>query len=557
MITAGINYATNPSWEGTNDWSATNASMSLSTENPYVGDQSLLIAPTSATNDAVIYLAAGDRVPIEEDDEVNISIRALTDQSDGYIKIRAFFYVDNATGTALSSHDSGWVPMTQDIYEEFTQIDMVAPATATYMSIEFRFNTGASQNAVSTSDRFKIDALTIRRNEQLDTYIDGDQGSGYAWVGPAHASISTRASGAGEVYRAEYEAPQVIVSWQIWRANASGQKIEEITDHVSSGFIESKADRAIVTQGQLELTDALLLDPLSDYVALEMTVEVPPDVSSATYKMGLYEVSLPSLTGFWNGPEGVFNIRDMSVIIGEASLTDSITFDEGDNIVDEAEALAIANGANAVFPPVSKTLAVDMTHAVGENILAAVNKMLEAAGCYPAWMNLESNNLVTIPIRDLNMAASWKTLTPDMLLDVPDIHVNNPVIPNVVLVIKANGDEAPLVGEARNDDAGSPTSTVARAREIAHVERNSTVATQTEADNLAAAILQEKSSFETSIDIVVIPDRPPSIHDSLTLAYHNGDFCLCGKYWIRSFRYDILGSSAMKIEINRTKEIAH
>jgi len=504
----------------------------------------------------IIGVAEDHPVAVAEDDEINASARVLSEQEDGEARIIIDFYTDDSLVSQVGSSNNGeWTTLSTNTYEEVKIIDLTVPATATVAVVSVEVNT---MTGTLTSDRFRVDAISFRRNEALDTYIDGDQGSGYAWVGDAHYSISTRAEGAGEIYRRDYDAPQIIVSWEIWKSDVDGQKITDITHYVSQGFIEGKGDRAIVAQGQIELTDATVLDPLGDYVLLEMTVTIPPDIESTTYSMGLYEVGIPSVTAYWMNPEGIFALRDKSIIIGEAALTDSVTYEESDNIVDSAEILATDYGMDANFPSVSTTFPVDMSLPVGDGVLASVNKILEAANCYPAWMDFSSHKLVTLPIKDINLATSWGTYTPDMLLETPKLKVDNPIIPNVVLVIKSNSDEAPIVGEARNDSAVSPISTVSRGREISHVIKDSNVATLTEANALAAAKLQEMSSQQTSLDLVVLPTRPPSTHDTLTLTYHTDEgYCLCGKYWINSFRYDILGSSALKLAVSRTKEIAH
>jgi hypothetical protein len=553
VILAGTNYDTNPSVEDvSNPFSPTSCTLTLSTASPYVGVQCLLIAPTSA---GVSARATRSVLAVTVGEEVNISARVAAQQINGRARINILYYTTSGASVQVGSTIFGtWTALTLEEYIEVQVVNSVVPATATYMKYQLEVDT---TTGVLTSNRFRADAFVVRRNEALDTYIDGNQGDGYSWLGTPHASISTRAADAGVVYRRDYEAPQVIVSWTAWQCDMDGVRENEITEYLISGFVETKGDRLIPAQGQIKLTDARLLNPLTDYVDLEMTVALPPTMESESYKMGLYQVSIPSLTAYWERPEGTFTLRDRTVELAETLLTDAVTYAVGANAVTSASSLASTNGLACNFPTVSTTLPVAMSFSVGDQVMESVNKLLDVANCYPAWMDFEHNVLVTLPIRDLNTLTPWQSLTPDMLLAEPELKPVNVMIPNVVLVIKENSEEAPIVGTARNDNPASPISTYGRGREIVHVVKDSAVATILQANTLAGKILQEMEALEVSLDLVLIPAQPPTVHDSLSMSYHNNDYCLCGRYWINGFRYEILGSSAMKVEIRRTKEITH
>lgn len=65
----------------------------------------------------------------------------------------------------------------------------VAPATTEFAGIKV-LNNNTDQGAFS----FWVDGVQLEKNPVATSYIDGDQGTGFAWTGTAHASTSTRAA---------------------------------------------------------------------------------------------------------------------------------------------------------------------------------------------------------------------------------------------------------------------------------------------------------------------------------------------------------------------------
>lgn len=182
---ADTNYVSNPSIAGnTNGWSviAASATITSTTDEAYSGPTSMQVIPTGATSGEGVGQAGTLN-------GYGPAAQGQTWTATAYVKGSGSVRLSlvERVGTVAGTQHLG-TPVT--LTSSWQRIQVTATmADASTDGVGMRVMTAAAG-----AGTFYMDAAQLRPGSEPTTYIDGNQGTGYAWTGSSGQSRSTRAA---------------------------------------------------------------------------------------------------------------------------------------------------------------------------------------------------------------------------------------------------------------------------------------------------------------------------------------------------------------------------
>lgn len=553
MIPAGTNHCINPSFETsvTNGWTVVNASRAQSTLDAFAGSNACLLTLTSIASTPSLAISSGSRPALSEDDSVAVAIavKATSLSAGNQVRLRTAFYTagvesDVQTEAAVEIADDGWTILSTA---------RIAPAGVDAVGLSVELSSGWS-----ISDTVLIDACMVRINEPHDVYFDGDSGDDYDWTGTAHSSTSTRAENAG-VTKPDSDSEGAVVSFTLYRCNKRGEKLDELTELLVDGRVNFDHDREIKQTLDFTLRSAVSLGAYTDHVRLYATINFDDDRETITRSAGVYAITLPDVTGYWEHAEAHYEAADLTIHLARSGFRKTHNIAAGTNYRTAIVAIITAAGFDADridITATSRTLSKATSFPIGMSRLEAVNHLLEAIGYYTLAADRDGT-LTSEPIKRLRSTHPVRTYYEwDLLKPIEERPIQT-TIANVVVVKRESGSAGVIAGIAVNDDPASPTSTV-NVGEIMRVVTDAHIEDQADAEALAQQYLDEGDSYYRSLKLMVAPEPRIGVRHTIDLSYHApSGVCYCGRYWVRQWSFGLQPATApLDIEVGRL-EVLH
>lgn len=290
----------------------------------------------------------------------------------------------------------------------------------------------------------------------------------------------------------------------VWRATILNALVEDLTDDVVGGSVDFALDRDVKMGCNVTMRHPERVNPYVDYLAPFVTVEASDGSISGPWQLGLYALRVPPTTMGINESIATFVGEDLTSILLATCYTSAINTAAGANVV-ATMAGAISGGGltRQRIPASTKTFAKKRSWPAGASRMQKVNDIADLIAWFRPYA--AHDGVITTPgkYKAPHLREPVVTWTVDDLVEEPQLQPRDLPPRNVVVVIKDNVSEAPLVGTARNDDAASPSSTVTTGVTRVRVERVSDLDTQTEVDALAAQLLTEERMRYTTAKFAV------------------------------------------------------
>lgn len=345
-----------------------------------------------------------------------------------------------------------------------------------------------------------------------------------------------------------------VMSVELWRMTIDNVRVENLSDYLVSGVVDLNLDRAVKLSATFTMRQPARVTPYADYLAPWVRVHYDDGSTPVYEQAGLFTTRVPEGSRTLNDSVGTYQCDDLTSLLATYAYSDADNVAAATNYKTAiTDTLADVGITRHTIPETTDTLATAQTFPVGTRGLDKCNTLIRALGWYQLGSDLDGRLSTPGEPKALKSMQPWRTLTADDLFGGSiDVRAPGKEIANVVIVVNDDAKSAPMKSIARNDDAASPTSTVAIGREIVRVEKVTGKTTQAKLDKLAARYLAESRTYYQTARLKLLHDPTALIaHQVLELDLTGECEALNGLWWIRTARLPLTPGSPMEIECSR------
>lgn len=533
------NLCHNPGWEtGISGYGGTNATVNRTTtlawEGQYSGTftvSSIASAPrawygNNAADTRRVVLAAGEP----------LSFKGRIRHSRNGVSIRPYVEFRSAADAVLSTLFGTAVVVSNTAFTPISLEDLTAPASTAYARVGFEMVLGAG---LAVSDIMYLDGMDIRKSDSVTSYVAGNQGIDYTWIGTAHDSPSDRA--AKPIYGAAGRGGQILIEPKLYKADRYNNIGEDISTRILSGFVEMRTDREIKMQFKGTLIGVNPVLAYTDYLAPFMRLSYP-DGSEVYEQIGLYSIAPPGEE--WNEEyvTGSFQGYDLTWNLADSSFGIPFTVAAGTNIVSSMRTILNNEGLTRWnIPDNSATFTTARTWQTDKSKLAILNDHAEAIGYYTYHAD-RTGNLRSFSYNDLDNAEPAVTLFSGQGSTVVGRikrERSTEGIINMVRVLKEGAADGTISYTQTNSNPLSPVSTTKLGRIKFKEIKVKDLASLAVAKDIARRALRDAASVYTKYQITTLPDPSRNVWEIYdTLIYmKDGTEVISGK--VRCTGWDI------------------
>lgn len=244
--------------------------------------------------------------------------------------------------------------------------------------------------------------------------------------------------------------------------------------------------------------------------------------STEVVPLGVLRISDSTITDTGNGTQGIsIDAYDLSRTMSRDKFTEAYTLDSATNVLDAIKTLITRSFPDAVFDASSSTVALNspLVFAAGDDPWQKMNDQLATAAGVEVFQNADGTWKVAPPSDINNLpAAVWSYVEgPGCQLIEADVKLtDDPGYNGVVLTTDATGDDtAPITSIVWDDDPSSPTYYLGPYGDVPYFIQNSTVTTQTDADNAARAQLNLVLGVTSTLSVTALVNPALDCNDTV------------------------------------------
>jgi len=298
-----------------------------------------------------------------------------------------------------------------------------------------------------------------------------------------------------------------LITTSLYRATINGEIVEDLSDLVVSGSVTLDVTREVKLSMEVTLREPWRVRPYVDYLLPRIRYDYDDGRAPVESPLGIYAVRTPPGQYTDRIATATFSGEDLTSVLATSAYQALDTVPSGTNVVTElTQTLGEAGITRVSFPQSSRTFRKAWTFPAGTTRLEKCNKVLSHIAWYEMAMTLDGIVGSAGPFKPLYLLQPSATWTEDDLLEAPVEQPSDTLLANVVIVVKDDPTEAPIIGVAKNTDPASPTSTVAIGREIVRVVSSGDIHSQADADDLAKRLLAESRLRYRTAEFVVDPN---------------------------------------------------
>lgn len=544
ILAGAKNWVTNPSFEiNLGGWDSTGVSNFIRVDNEqWVGDYCAKATKNGTTS--YITLSNTNRVHVETADNCVYAIRVKSESSSNWAYIETVFY--NSSGAVTHSIDHPEVQLSTD----WTTLTAADAAQAGDVETNIRVHYGTN---LVNGEFLWFDGCEIRRNEQLDTYIDGDQGSIYTWSGAAHDSTSTRSAveekvsiGTGGV---------IHMTAKLYRSNKSGERLEDISEDLIEGEVTFSADAEVHMNFTAKIRDITELSAYEDYVIPVLRLQYAG--GSITEEQVGHYIVVPSTRRYSQAStEGTVDGRGLEWLLTMDEYSKGYSIPAGGDFAQEVRNCLNQAGIKKFNVPNSgKTVPKKRTWEPGTKRIKVINDLLDSAGYHPIHM-ARDGRLTSFKIPYVKHAEPAVMYDTGSRSDIVGVVTETPDMENFanrMVVIAEDAERDTIRVILRNDNQASPVSIprLGFTKTKTHTSKNLNNAA--DARELGQRMLERAARHLVKLEIETLPDptRNPYEVYTLRIKQDNDRYIAFGNYACTSWR---LGFSPQQGSMKHTVE---
>lgn len=543
------NYIPNPSAAlNTTGWAGVTATLTRDTSWGWQGTTSFSISASSAVATVAMttptLVADANRVVIAAGSPA--SLRARVKTAIAFRQARIVVEWRNASSGLISTDTGPWVALTANVEADVRFAGLTAPALTTFASVRIEY--GAVSGTLTVGNILLADGIQLSPTETVQTYVQGDLGSGFHWVGASHLSRSWRDALAALTTRARKGV--TVVSSELWLANTSGQLLEDITPEALEGKVTVNLNNTIKMGLALSVTNPDAIVPYTSVVAPFINC-TDIEGNAERHQLGLFICTPPKHSHRQTYSTGDIEGRDLTWILANDYVGSTYNLATGANLVNAAIALIAAKGLRYNIPADTSTLPAARSWPPDVSKLDIINDLLNGAGYYTLWAD-RFGILQSMPFLELSSAEPALSIFSgegSILIDTVDEEGVFDTIANKVIVYKENTQGASIRVTRTNNDPASPVSTVSLGRTITRVIKDTNIASTAVAQAIARAAIEEGSTYTNKLKITTFPMPARALHEVYDLAIYNaaGDAVAFGLWWCDQWELGFTLNSAKMV----------
>ena len=343
-------------------------------------------------------------------------------------------------------------------------------------------------------------------------------------------------------------------------SRATGLETARIGNVVSGGSIERNLDTDVKESGSIDLVGSLGLG--ADMVRVWMDASFP-DGSSASVPLGTFLVSVGSRKTDGSVSTSTATLSGRLKELSDSEFVQPFSVPKGTNLVDYAKGIVSSAGLSVTADSSDYTSADDLFYGVqpsgtdassdSSTKLAVVNDLLARAGFDSALTDPYGNVVLKRSASIADRPLSWAFVegaSARFLREATDERDTSGVANVVYAVYSWTGDSGDggqtVIGTARDDDPGSPWSTVSLGREVTARYDYTDEATKQQADEKAASLLAEQRSVARKATIQHVY-APIGLGDAVSIDYGSGG--IAGTYSVRSQKLELVPGCLTETEV--------
>lgn len=310
-----------------------------------------------------------------------------------------------------------------------------------------------------------------------------------------------------------YSLPRFNIGWR-WALLTKDEQPVGVLDGVKSGRLEFSIYNTVRGGGSFQWAG---LAPL-DWGQFRVQPWYVADTVAGhiEWPLGVFLMNGPSQQHEDATINVSVDLYDKLLVLDQVKVTSTYTVAAGTVVTTALRTLLAAYPVSITDS--TETLSAAMSWPPGTTLLRIGNDLLAAINYFSLWADgygvFRADKYVAPAYRavEYEFADTEASIYEPGFVEDYDLFE----VPNVViLVARSDGDTPALVGTARNDDPLSPTSTVARGREIAFVEENVEATSVQVLNDLAYRRLLDLSAKATTLQIGHAP-IPFDLNDAVT-----------------------------------------
>ena len=523
ILAGAKNWVTNPSFEiDLAGWDSTGVSnfIRVDTEE-WVGDYSA--KATFVSDPAYITLSNTNRVHVETQDDCAYSVRIHSESASHYAFIETVFYDAGGTVTHTTDHpevqlSTGWTTL-----RAYDRAELGDDET----NIRIHFGTG-----LTAGEHLWFDGVEIRRNEQLDTYIDGDQGSVYVWSGTAHFSTSMRSDieektsiGTGGV---------IHMTPKLYRANKAGDRLEEISEDMIEGEVTFSSESEIHMNFTARIRDITELTAYEDYVIPVLRLQYAGG-SIVEEQVGHFIVVPAQRIYSQASTEGTVDARGLEWLLTIDEYPKGYSISAGNDFALEVRNCLRDAGLNRYnIPNSGKTVPRKRTWDPGTKRIKVVNDLLDSISYYPIHMGRDGR-LTSFKIPNTAHAEPAVMYDTGSRSDIVGVITESPDMENFanrMVVIAEDAERDTIRVIESNTNQASPVSIPRLGFTKTKTHTSTNLKNATDARELCKRMLERAARHLVKLEIETLPDpaRNPFEVYTLRVKQDNDKYIAFGNY---------------------------
>lgn len=414
-------------------------------------------------------------------------------------------------------------------------VSAVAPAGA----VKAKVGITARHTTANLIGNYYGDGAQLEQRDNPTPYCDGDQ-PGCIWNGAAHASTSTRDAIAvrkGTV--GKYGVVKILP--ELFIATKENIMQTNISDWIVQGNVRLETDSDVQMTFNAQILYPDRLEPFRDFLAPWLTV-VYADGTFRKEQVGLYVIVPMRKTYTWHNTVGEADGRDLTWLLAQQSFAKTYSMKSGKVFVTIVR--DILEGAGFTRHSIRNSTRVSgrsRSWPPGTSKLEIVNELLQACGMVKLFADRHGvlTSFPFVKINEAQVAATYYSGDDSVTVEPFVMSPSIDSLANYIVVVKDDVEATPanrIRATRINDSAASPTS-IPNIGLIMKVVRDSNLADQAAADELADKLKDEWSNVYVEATLKTFPEPWHNVHEVYELDLQQRE--RFWKYWDNGLFIDL------------------
>jgi hypothetical protein len=428
----------------------------------------------------------------------------------------------------------------------------VAPANAARMAVYFQIFSLSGATGI-------IDFDGHMPSDQDTSYVDGDQGPDYSWVGTPHQSRSVRKARVWPV--AWGSGGSYLVKTRFHRKTRDNVFMEDVSKYFVGGTVRASQDAEVMWQLETTCLDPDILPNYRGYIAPIQTV-VQPDGTERREQVGLYQILPSGQSDTSIGVYGKIVAVDVLQQLKRKSHSYTYKLPAGTNVTNAVKAILDSSGLDRhIINNSSKVLSKPISWLPGTPLLTICNDLLQKIAFYHLYPD-GNGRIRSKPYIKFKNAPSGgeytsiktgKSARPAVLGPFNSEPILT-TLANHIVVVRDSPEKGVLKAVRKNNDDSTEFS-INKIGLLSRPIYDSQLEDQEAVDATADRYMEEWGSIQINADFTTVAEPWHELHEVLDIALDRSDGAIIpeatGRFWSKGWELPLGATGRMKHDVYR------